>query len=328
MPIDLKSKKDIELDLIDGFDGQFRWLSNFYASPLTWSGHTFATAEAAFAAGKTLDPELRAAIAAEEDPVEAKNIGRSLRLRPRWDEYHRHVVMAEVLEAKFSEPGLRAQLAATGQRLLIEQNRWHDDHWGDCTCEKHRTKLGRNMLGRQLMRLRDRINDTPERTWTRVALTGHRHIPQERLKWTLGELARITEKLRDEHHTRIAICGGAMGSDLWWADTATEAGLDVWLYQPFPQQPDPWTAEWQEHHRRVVDSAARVAVLGTSFNTRLLFDRNHWMLRDSHALVAVVDPEHRGGGTQATFKSALNTTPVIRVDIRSRDTRIIMPRPR
>ncbi|RDI16389.1 SLOG family protein [Lentzea flaviverrucosa] len=326
MPIDLTTTDDTQLGVINGFESQFNWLSNFHPSPLTWDGHTFATAEAAFAAGKTLDPALRAQIAAEESPLKAKQLGRRLALRPQWDERYRHNVMGEVLAAKFAEPGLHAKLTATGDRLLIERNDWHDDFWGDCSCPRHRTKLGRNMLGLALMQLRSRLAGTAEDHWPRVALTGHRDIPSQCLEWTLSELARVTVKLRDGHGTRIAISGGARGSDLWWADTAADAGLAVWLYQPFPQQPDRWPAQWQQHHQRVRDRADRVAVLGSVYRTSLLFDRNDWMIRDSNALVAVVDPQHRGGGTHAAVTSALYNTPVIRIDIRVRDTRIIMPR--
>lgn len=324
MPISVTS--DVEADIIDGFDGRNRWLSNFSPSPLVWEGHTFATAEAAFAAGKTLDLVLRAKIAAEQDPGRAKKLGRQVALRPEWDSHYRYVVMAEVLEAKFTDPALRAQLIATGDCLLIERNDWHDDVWGDCSCVKHRSKPGNNMLGRLLMQLRSRLAGASDHSWSRVALTGHRHIPDPSLKWTLAELARVAAKLRDVHGTRIAISGGAMGSDLWWADAATQAGLDVWLYQPFPQQPDRWTTQWQQHHHRVREGAARVAVLGPSYSRDLLFHRNDWMIRDAQALIAVVDPQRRRGGTYAALNSALNRMPVIRLDIRSRDTRIKIPR--
>jgi hypothetical protein len=51
-------------------------------------------------------------------------------------------------------------------------------------------------------------------------------------------------------------------------------------------------------------------------------------IRDSGALIALVDPQHRGGGTQAALQSALRKTPVIHVDVRARDTRLVLPRSR
>jgi len=117
-----------------------------------------------------------------------------------------------------------------------------------------------------------------------------------------------------------------MGSDLWWADAAHDAGSKVWLYQPFAQQPDRWPADWQAHHRRVRNYASRVAVLDATASTKALFARNDWMIRDCDALIAVVDPEHRGGGTHAAVASAQNRRPIIRIDVRARETRLVLPR--
>ncbi|WP_309117047.1 SLOG family protein [Saccharothrix sp.] len=317
------------IDVIDGFRDDYQWLSNHHHSPLTWEGLDYATAEAAFAAGKTLDRALRARIAAAPSAGAAKRLGRQVPLRKQWDEVYRYRVMQEVLAAKFSDPGLRRRLIATGSALLVEANDWHDQHWGDCRCHRHRATPGRNELGRTLMRLRDEFTDAPARQWTRVACTGHRpHIlPADSHDWVIAELTRIAAKLRAEHGTSVAISGGAMGSDLWWADAAHAAGTRVWLYQPFPQQADRWQADWKAHHRRVQGFASRVAVLDTRFSTKALFDRNDWMIRDCDALVAVVDPEHRGGGTHAAVASALGRRPIIRIDVRKRDTRLVLPRP-
>lgn len=316
------------LDLIDGFNDQFRWLSNYHPSTVTWEGTRYPTAEAAFAAGKTLDPAQRARIAAAPSPGAAKHLGRRATLRERWDELHRYHVMDQVLAAKFTDPHLRDRLIDTGTALLIEANTWHDQHWGDCRCPAHRATPGRNELGQALMRLRDRLSDPPTRRWTRVACTGHRpHIlPTGSQEWVTAELARVATKLRTEHGMQISISGGAMGSDLWWADAAHAAGTRVWLYQPFAQQPDRWPADWQAHHRRVRDYASRVATLDTTASTKALFARNDWMIRDCDALIAVVDPEHRGGGTHAAVASAQNRRPIIRIDVRARDTRLVLPR--
>lgn len=178
------------------------------------------------------------------------------------------------------------------------------------------------------MQLRDQLTGAPTTRWTRVACTGHRpqNLPAGSQDWVTAELHRIAAKLRDDHGTQIAISGGAMGADLWWADAAHAAGTKVWLYAPFPQQPDRWTADWRRHHQRVREYSARVAILGSAFSTKLLFARNDWMIRDCDALVAVVDPEHRGGGTHAAVATALNRRAVIRIDVRARETRLILPR--
>ena len=42
--------------------------------------------------------------------------------------------------------------------LLIEGNTWHDNYWGDCSCNRCKSKSGENMLGILLMELRDKLN--------------------------------------------------------------------------------------------------------------------------------------------------------------------------
>lgn len=317
-----------QLDLIDAFDGNFRWLSNYYAAPVTWDGITFSTAEAAFAAGKTLDPEQRRQIAAAASPGAAKRLGHRVQLRDQWDERHRYEVMDQVLAAKFADPGLRHKLISTGSALLIEGNSWHDQHWGECDCARHRSTPGRNALGAALMRLRGRLTGAAKDHFTRVACTGHRpqNLPAGSQPWVIDELDRVAAKLRAEYGLEIAISGGAIGADLWWADAAHRAGARVWVYKPFPQQQDRWTRDWQQHYARVCSYAGRVAVLGTHADKSLLFARNDWMIRDCDALVAVVDPWHTRGGTYAAVKSALHRKPIIHIDVRARTTRFIRPR--
>jgi hypothetical protein len=38
--------------------------------------------------------------------------------------------------------------------MIIEQNTWHDNYWGDCTCLRC-FRIGENYLGRIWMDLRD-----------------------------------------------------------------------------------------------------------------------------------------------------------------------------
>jgi predicted NAD-dependent protein-ADP-ribosyltransferase YbiA (DUF1768 family) len=109
-------------DLIDRFSDDAGFLSNFSAHPVWWQDLTYPTAEAAFQAGKSLDPAQRARLAAAVTPGEAKRLGRTLTLRSGWDDHDRHVVMREVLAAKFTDPDLADRLVATGTALLVEGN--------------------------------------------------------------------------------------------------------------------------------------------------------------------------------------------------------------
>lgn len=143
-------------DRVYGFTGPYRYLSNFFPAPLVWEGIKFPTSEHAFNAGKTLDQHKRLWIAAAPSPGEAKSRGRSVQLRPGWDETVRYQVMEEVLAAKFADEHLAGWLLATGELELVEANQHHDIHWGVCTCRRH-DGVGDNHLGRLLMELRTRL---------------------------------------------------------------------------------------------------------------------------------------------------------------------------
>lgn len=147
--------KTTTVQVINTFVGRWAFLSNFAPAPLVWEQIAYPTSEHAFNAGKSLDMGERLWIAAARTPGEAKQRGRSVRLRPHWDERVRYEVMAEVLRAKFADPGLRAQLLATGEARLVEGCRHHDQHWGDCFCGRAACAgPGENHLGRLLMELR------------------------------------------------------------------------------------------------------------------------------------------------------------------------------
>jgi len=144
--------------VISAFAGPWRFLSNF-ADPavLIFEGATYRSSEHAYNAGKTLDPAVRAWIAAAATPGEAKRRGNNhskVLLRPDWNSRVRYEVMDSVLAAKFTaHPARIAALLSTGDRELVEGNRWCDQVWGRCTCAKHRG-AGENRLGLALMRLR------------------------------------------------------------------------------------------------------------------------------------------------------------------------------
>src|SRR5690348_4795118 len=67
------------------FQGDNRFLSNFWPAEVIYEGITYPTAEHAYQAAKTLDPEQRKKIAALKTPSEAKTAGRSLKLRDDWE---------------------------------------------------------------------------------------------------------------------------------------------------------------------------------------------------------------------------------------------------
>ena len=137
---------------IANFRGDYSFLSNFHACSVEYQGVVYPSAEHAYQAAKSEDPEYRMRIAMCMTPAEAKRLGRTAKLRPNWDTY-KVDIMSGVIWRKFSNPYLREKLLATGNALLVEGNTWHDNFWGICNCPKC-GGVGKNNLGLVLMKVR------------------------------------------------------------------------------------------------------------------------------------------------------------------------------
>lgn len=131
--------------IIDRFDGQYRFLSNFYEAPLLFRGLVFKNAEAAFHSQKC---PRRAKEFQGLTASQSKRLGRQVEMWPDWDKV-RDQIMYEVVFEKFSQNAeIRERLIATGDAALVEGNTWNDKYWGVCNGE------GENHLGEILMRVR------------------------------------------------------------------------------------------------------------------------------------------------------------------------------
>lgn len=138
------------------FDGEYAFLSNFYESKIVHEDMTFPTVEHAFQAAKTLSEEEQAAISIAKTPGIAKRLGRKVLLRSDWEEVKERI-MYECVKEKFKNPILREKLLNTYPAELIEGNTWHDNYWGDCSCEKCKNIEGKNRLGKILMKIRSEV---------------------------------------------------------------------------------------------------------------------------------------------------------------------------
>lgn len=137
------------------FQGEHRFLSNFHPCQIDWLGHTYPTVEHAFQAAKFANhPDIVDEIRKAESPGRTKTIASKYRNRiePSWFIFSRELVMYWLLKQKFS-PGsqLAVRLLATGDRELIEGNRWGDTFWGVCN------GVGENNLGQILMCIRSEL---------------------------------------------------------------------------------------------------------------------------------------------------------------------------
>lgn len=147
--------------MIDHFDGEHRWLSNFWPVCIEWMGREWPSLEHAYVATKCEHYEDVETIAELKTAGKVKRFGRKMakdgRIRGDW-EGMRINTMRSLLALKFNTPELREKLLATGDELIVEGNNWHDRFWGRCFCEIHAGD-GDNHLGTLLMALRSKLRE-------------------------------------------------------------------------------------------------------------------------------------------------------------------------
>lgn len=144
--------------VINRFDGEYKFLSNFDTAPFIWRGTEFKSGEHAFSFAKTWHltngwdalPRLRQQILEAPTCGKAKYYGRSLPLDiAGWDDRKVHY-MREIVHAKFGYvKDYAGKLINTGASPLVEGNDWGDTFWGKCRVDGK--VVGLNMLGTILM---------------------------------------------------------------------------------------------------------------------------------------------------------------------------------
>jgi ribA/ribD-fused uncharacterized protein len=155
------------MEEIRQFIGEYRFLSNFYISPVLWGNFIYPSSEHAYQSEKTLDAGIRAEFRNfGTTPGMAKHYARTLKLREDWEQI-KDQVMYEVVRSKFINLKLAAMLVNTGTRKLVEGNNWHDTYWGVCNGE-HIDKgghpgihIGENKLGQIIERVRSELLERP-----------------------------------------------------------------------------------------------------------------------------------------------------------------------
>jgi ribA/ribD-fused uncharacterized protein len=140
--------------MIASFAGPYRFLSNFWPCKIVAkNGLTFRSTEAAYQAAKCRYPEEMASFTTL-DAGASKKLGRTITIRPDWDDI-KLTVMRRLVEQKFS-PGteLAQKLLDTGDHELVEGNTWFDRFWGQCPLG-----VGENWLGKILMERRTQLRE-------------------------------------------------------------------------------------------------------------------------------------------------------------------------
>ncbi|WP_159602601.1 NADAR family protein [Agromyces humi] len=131
------------MTVINSFTGDYAFLSNFHVEK---DGKTV---EHRFQAAKTKSAYEKSLIMKAQNPGAAKKLGRTVTLRPDWEQV-KVAIMVNLVREKFTDPELAALLRATGDATLIEGNLWNDRFWG----VDRRTGYGKNVLGHTLMLVR------------------------------------------------------------------------------------------------------------------------------------------------------------------------------
>lgn len=146
--------------IICNFRGGYRFLSNFY--PCDVGG--WPSVEHAFQAAKTDATMWRLRIRQAPTPGAAKRLGAQVPLRADWEDIKVNQMRA-LLRLKFRFAPLRTKLLQTGEAELVEGNRWHDNFWGACSCDKCTPVPKQNWLGILLMEIREGLHDDAD--WTK-----------------------------------------------------------------------------------------------------------------------------------------------------------------
>ena len=138
--------------MIEEFRGEYYFLSNFYPAPVNVKGIGMVqTVEHVFQGFKTLDEEQMKKIMFASTPAQAKQMGKTVKLRDNWQDI-KNEIMYWAVKLKFqTHKDLRDKLIATGDAVLVEGNTWGDKYWGVCDGE------GKNMLGIILMQVRESV---------------------------------------------------------------------------------------------------------------------------------------------------------------------------
>ena len=136
--------------VINKFDGEYEFLSNFAQCTVVYDGNIYPTVEHAYQAAKSLDKSIQKSFTTLPTPGKAKKLGKQIQLRPDWEQVKDNVMKA-LLKQKFSQEPFKSQLIATGNTKLVEGNTWNDTYWGVCGGK------GLNMLGTLLMEVRSEL---------------------------------------------------------------------------------------------------------------------------------------------------------------------------
>jgi ribA/ribD-fused uncharacterized protein len=137
-------------DNVQGFFGDYSFLSNFHICEVWYDGNRYASAENAYQAAKIVSGHRFEFTYCT--PGESKRAWKKLAQTPsvlmdktaeEWNFRKYDVMSAVVFDKFYRNLELRKLLLDTGDRYLEETNHWHDVTWG----VDYKTRKGKNWLG-------------------------------------------------------------------------------------------------------------------------------------------------------------------------------------
>lgn len=135
---------------------EFGYFSNFASYPIEINGKTWPTSEHYFQAQKFAGQPDEEEIRLADSPMKAAKMGwdRKRPLRKDW-EIVKDDIMRKALYAKFTQHiDLQTKLLTTGDAIITEHTK-NDFYWGDGG-----DGSGKNMLGKLLMELREKLRES------------------------------------------------------------------------------------------------------------------------------------------------------------------------
>jgi ribA/ribD-fused uncharacterized protein len=145
-------------DPIEEFVEEYSWLSNFWPVEIQVFGASFPSVEHAYMSQKNLSSEWKEKCQDSRiSAAQIKKMSREIDLREDWESV-KIDVMYQALCAKFEVPEMKEKLLGTGYAFLMEGNTWNDTFWG----VDIKTRKGKNMLGKLLMQVREKIQISEE----------------------------------------------------------------------------------------------------------------------------------------------------------------------
>ena len=138
--------------MINKFDNEYIFLSNYYPQNITYKGITYNCAMNAYY-GQLISDNLQKKAIANATPSRALSMVINSISKIDYSQEEQDNIMYEILKVKFSDAKLKNLLLQTNQEPLNNNINWEDTYWGICNDE------GDNKLGKLLMKLRDELSD-------------------------------------------------------------------------------------------------------------------------------------------------------------------------